>query len=81
MGLFSEITESFKELKDDSDEVRENLLRVQQEADKAKKVTQDIKTKVQEFQFSIAGNLSVINDISQKYQPQANDSKKTTPSS
>jgi hypothetical protein len=48
-------------------EVQDKLAVVQDEAEKAQKVGQQIQRKVEEFQFSAQGNINKINEIAEKY--------------
>lgn len=78
MGLISEITDSFSELKGNISDVQEKLTVVQEEAEKAQKVGLQIQRKVEEFQFSAQGNIDKINEITAKYaQPAPADEAQT----
>ncbi|GAB2026374.1 hypothetical protein [Lactovum odontotermitis] len=78
MGLISEITDSFSELKGNISDVQEKLTVVQDEAEKAQKVGLQIQRKVEEFQFSAQGNIDKINEIASKYaQPEPADKAQT----
>lgn len=78
MGLISEITDSWSELKGNISDVQEKLTVVQDEAEKAQKVGLQIQRKVEEFQFSAQGNIDKINEITAKYaQPAPVDEAQT----
>ncbi|HEY0222054.1 hypothetical protein [Lactovum miscens] len=79
MGLFSEISKSLSDLKNNMDEAKDKLYLVQKEAEKVQKIGQEIQTKIDEFKFSIEGNLAVINEISKKYIILEKSNKEKTP--
>ncbi|MFV0556304.1 MAG: hypothetical protein ACK5LM_04290 [Lactovum sp.] len=65
MKFFKEIIGSFKELKKNVSLTKKKVAILEGELKQAQKVEEDIQRKVEEFQFSIQGNLDKINKISE----------------
>ncbi|MDR0297110.1 MAG: hypothetical protein LBI11_00410 [Streptococcaceae bacterium] len=68
MSLLKDMTWYIKRLAEESDDVKEKLARVQDEAFLAQKTGNDIQKKITEFQFSAQGNLDAMTNILKKYE-------------